>query len=90
MSVFVVAGAVAVLMLVYMISALGVLPWFLYIPFVLLFALVFFWDKIRAILPGSKNATGRCVSRGRFNYKHTHPKCAGRGNNKGKHSGKRI
>lgn len=90
MSVFVIAGAVAVLMLVYMISVLGVLPWFIYIPFVLLFALVFFWDKIRAILPVSKNTRDRGVSNGRFYFKRTQPKGAVRGNNKGKHSGKRI
>ncbi len=89
MSVFVVVGVVAVLMLVYMVSVLGVLPWFIYIPFVLLFALVFFWDKVRAILPVAKNSKHR-ASNGRFNFKSARPKRGGRGNTKGKHSGKRI
>jgi len=77
MSVFVVVGAVAVLMLVYMISVLGALPWFIYIPFVLLFALVFFWDKIRARL-------------GRFDLKRARFISKGKKDTRGKRSGKRI
>lgn len=77
MSVFVVVGAVAVLMLVYMISVLGALPWFIYIPFVLLFALVFFWDKIRARL-------------GRFDIKRARFIPSRKKDAKGKRSGKRI
>lgn len=51
MSVFIVVGFIALLMLVYMVAALGALPWFTYLPFILLFALAFFWGKIRSALP---------------------------------------
>ena len=59
MTVYVIAGLIAALMLVYMVSALGFLPWFTYVPFVLLFVLVFFWDKIRPMLPGARDRMPR-------------------------------
>ncbi|MCA1797058.1 MAG: hypothetical protein ABR516_02950 [Desulfuromonadaceae bacterium] len=92
MSVFVVVGVVAVLMLVYMISVLGALPWFIYIPFILLFALVFFWDRIRAVLPGAKTPKRRLKpgSRNVKRTEHTSPKRGRRGRSGGNHSGKRI
>jgi len=89
MSVFVVVAVVAVLMLVYMISVLGVLPWFIYIPFVLLFALVFFWDKIRALFSVTKTTGGRIKSVTR-SVKRTPTKRGGSGHSGGKRSGKRI
>jgi len=89
MSVFIVVAAVAVLMLVYMISVLGVLPWFIYIPFVLLFALVFFWDKIRALFPVAKTSGRRMKSVTR-NAKRTPAKRGGSRPSLGKRSGKRI
>jgi hypothetical protein len=88
MSVFVIVGAVALLMLVYMISVLGVLPWFIYIPFVLLFGVVFFWDRIRTMLPWDIKRPRRSGTSNSF----TIP-CSGRGKGgggRGRRSGKRM
>lgn len=89
MNVFVIVGVVAVLMLVYMVSALGALPWFIYIPFILLFVLVFFWDKIRAVFPGDKT-TGKGIKSGKRKVERTQPKRRGKGRFGGRNSGKRI
>ncbi|MDY0213521.1 MAG: hypothetical protein RBR06_11015 [Desulfuromonadaceae bacterium] len=89
MSVFIVAGLMALLMLVYMVAVLGALPWFIYIPFILLFVLAFFWGRIRSILPrfnASSSAAGTERSRaGVMRSKKTR-----RGGKRGKRNGKRM
>lgn len=88
MSVFVIVGAVALLMLVYMVSVLGFLPWFIYIPFVLLFGVVFFWDRIRTIFPWDSKRSRRSGTSGFF----TMPRQGRgkRGSSRGRRSGKRM
>jgi len=89
LSVFIVVGLIALLMFIYMVAALVALPWFTYIPFILLFALAFYWDKIRAILPRFRApASAAGAGRGRagvMRSKKTH-----RGGKAQKRSGKRM
>ncbi|MBN2644711.1 MAG: hypothetical protein JXR59_04480 [Desulfuromonadaceae bacterium] len=46
MTVLVVVGLVGLVLLIYVVSALGPLPWYTYPPFVILFGIVFFWDRL--------------------------------------------
>ncbi len=89
MSIFIVVGLIAVLMLVYMVAALGALPWFTYIPFVLLFVLAFFWDKIRSILPQFR-APSSIAGAGRSRAGVMRSKKTRKGGKGGKRNGKRM
>lgn len=89
MSVFVVVGLIALLMLIYMVAALGALPWFTCLPFVLLFVLVFFWGKIRSILPPFR-ASSSIAGAGRSRAGVMRSKKTRRGGKGGKRSGKRM
>jgi divalent metal cation (Fe/Co/Zn/Cd) transporter len=46
MAVYSIVAAVALIMVIYMGSVLAPIPWYLYLPFVGVFILAYFWEKI--------------------------------------------
>lgn len=68
MKIYYTAIAIAAIVVIYFIAALSPLPWYIYLPFVLVFVLAFYWDKLVQIFPvlavwNSKRAQ-RNVARG--------------------------
>lgn len=57
MKVYSIVAVLITVVLIYFISALVPLPWYLYLPFVAIFLLVYYWDRVVRRFP----------SLGRFN-----------------------
>jgi len=51
MKVFYVVAAIFLVVVIYFFSALVPLPWYIYPPFIALFVLSFYWDKLAKYLP---------------------------------------
>jgi len=50
MTLYSIVAAMGAVVLIYLLSALSPLPWYLYPPFIALFILAYFWEKIIIIL----------------------------------------
>ena len=51
MKVFYFVAAIFIVVLIYLFSSLVPLPWFIYPPFILIFLIVFYWDRLRKYIP---------------------------------------
>ncbi|MDD3801689.1 MAG: hypothetical protein AB7T15_01125 [Desulfuromonas sp.] len=78
MTALVVAGCILLVLLLYVVSALAPLAWYLYLPFVVLFLLVLFWKPLTASLPWKSSfGRGGVFRQSRLNW-------PGRGNGRGR------
>ncbi len=63
--------AIGAIVVIYFISALTPLHWYMYLPFIAVFVVVFYWDELTRLFPA--------LGRWRLSRK---PRNAGRGNRK--------
>ncbi len=51
MKVFPVVGVILLVVILYFFSALILLPWYIYPPFIALFVVVFYWNRLGKYIP---------------------------------------
>nr|WP_320050946.1 hypothetical protein [uncultured Desulfuromonas sp.] len=61
MAVYSIVGAIALIVVVFFISVLTPLHWYQYLPFIAVFILAYFWEKIIKIFRGSEVVKGRRI-----------------------------
>ncbi|MBF0644320.1 hypothetical protein [Desulfuromonas acetoxidans] len=65
MAVYSIVGAIALIVVIFFVSVLTPLAWYQYLPFIALFILAYFWEKIIKIFRGSNAGKGRSVRKGK-------------------------
>lgn len=63
MKIYYAVGAIFTVVVIYFVSALVPLPWYIYPPFILLFVICFYWDAVAKYIPIDTGKLGKYFRR---------------------------